>query len=509
MENRRHALGLLLAFAGIKILIHLFVGEGYGYFRDEFYYLACSRNLAWGYVDHPPLSVFLLRLWTGIAGESAAAIRLLPAMAGAATVFLAGRIAGQLGGGLFARILAMTASLAAPAYLGVSAYVSMNAFDVLIWAAAASLLIRILKDGSSRLWLLMGLLLGLGLLNKISILWLGAGLFAGLILTGEGRKHLRTPWPWLAGGVAALVFLPHILWQVANGWPTLEFIRNATSDKMVEITPIRFLLSQIRMMNPLNLPVWLAGLGFLLLSPRALRFRILGFTYLAVAAILILNGTSRAGYLGPAYTMLLAAGGVILEEAFRKRGGMPARVAALSLLAAGGATLAPFALPILPVETYVRYASALGIGPSTEERKELAQLPQHYADMHGWESIVEEVGRVYRKLPEEDRARAVIFTYNYGEAGALELLGRPYDLPPVLSGHNNYWLWGPRGASGEVVIIIGGSEEGHLRRYAGVEAAGRTDCGYCMPYENGQTIWVARGLQEPVEVAWPRLKHYD
>ncbi len=509
MNDNRRTLSLLLAVAGVRLLIHLLVGEGYGCFRDEFYYLACARNLDWGYVDHPPLSVLLLRLWTAIAGESIVAIRLLPALAGAATVFLAGRIAGQLGGGLFARVLATVASLAAPIYLGVSGYVSMNAFDVLIWAAAASLLIRILDSGPSRLWLLLGVLLGLGLLNKLSVLWLGAGLLLGLVLSAEGRRHLRTPWPWLAGAAAGLVFLPHVLWQVANGWPTLEFIRNASSDKMVEVAPLRYLLSQVWPMNPLNLPVWLSGLGYLLLSPRTRRYRILGITYLAVGAILILNGTSRVGYLAPAYTMLLGAGGVVLERAFRMRGGLPARVAALGLLAASGGVLAPLALPILPVESYLRYAAALGFAPSTEERKQLAELPQHYADMHGWESIVEQVDRVYRGLPEEDRARAVIFTYNYGEAGALELLGRPKGLPPVLSGHNNYWLWGPRGATGEVVMIIGGSEEDHRRRYAAVEPAGRTDCGYCMPYENGQTIWVARGLREPVEAVWPRVKHYD
>ena len=180
------------------------------------------------------------------------------------------------------------------------------------------------------------------------------------------------------------------------------------------------------------------------------------------------------------------------------------------VLIGGGMILVPFALPILPVETHIRYAKFIGIGPSTDERKELGELPQHYADMFGWDELVEALAGVYNDLPPDERAVAAFFVYNYGEAGAIDLLGREHDLPKAMSGHNNYWLWGPRGYSGEVLIIVGGSRDGHLHAFEEAEQVATTDCGpYCMPYEDDQPIFVCRRLRSPIEQAWPRLKHYD
>ena len=502
------ASALLWALPGAKLLLHLVTYRGYGFFRDEFYYIACSQRLAFGYVDQPPLSLVLLRAVRALFGDSLFAVRLLPAVAGAGTILLTGLMARRLGGGRFAQALAMVAALAAPIYLGLDQFYSMNAFDLLFWSAAAYILIRIFEGADPRLWLLLGVVLGLGLENKISVLWLGFGLLAGLLASSH-RRLLLTAWPWIAGGLAALLFLPHLLWQVANGWPTLEFIRNATSEKMAVINPLDFIQSQILMMNPLTLPIWLAGLGWFLVGKEGRRFRPLGWIYVVVLVVLLLPGTSRAGYLAPAYTWLLAAGALVLERLFARWGRGWLERLSIGLLVLGGAALAPFALPILPVETYIDYAAALGIGPSTAERKELTSLPQHYADMHGWDRIVETVAGVYDRLSPEEQKKAVFFTFNYGDAGAIDLLGRARGLPPALSGHNNYWLWGPRGYTGEIVIVLGSTEESLSRRFERVERAATVDCGYCMPYENNRPVWVCRGMREPLAAIWPGLKHYD
>jgi len=498
-------------FPGLKLLIHLFTIPGYGVFRDELYYLACTDRLGWGYVDQPPLSILVLWLVRTFLGEGLWAIRLVPALAGAATVFLVGWIARQLGGGRLAQALAMTAAIAAPIYLALDHFYSMNALDLLFWAAAACVLLRLREDDGLRTWLLLGVVLGLGLNNKISVLWLGFGLAAGLLLTEE-RRSLKTPGPWVAAGVAFVLFLPHLIWQVVNGFPTLEFIANATGRKMAEVSPLQFVEGQVDMLRFGVTSLALLGLVVLLVFPAGRMFRLLGWIYVAVFLLLMLNGASRSGYLAPACTWLLAAGGLGFERLVgrvRWPSWRPvACVLAFGWLVFEGAVVAPFALPVLPVESYIAYAQKLGVVPSTAERKELAELPQLYADMHGWKEKVAAARRVVESLSEEDRAKACLFALNYGVAGALEVLGRG-ELPPVVSGHNSYWLWGPDGCTGEVVVLMGGDEEDHLEHFASVERAGTVDCGYCMPYENHQTIFVARHLNGDLREIWPGLKHYD
>jgi Dolichyl-phosphate-mannose-protein mannosyltransferase len=502
---------LIALFALAKLALHLATSAGYGFFRDEFYYLACSHHLAAGYVDQPPLSIWVLWAVRHALGDSRLALRLVPALLGAATVALVGVMARRLGGGRWAAALAMSAALAAPVYLSLDHYYSLNAFDLLFWALAALLVIRLVDAPSPRLWLLLGVVLGLGLLNKVSVLWFGAGLAVGLVATPL-RRWLATPWPWLSGALAGAIFSPYVLWEQLHGWPTLEFVHNATTEKMAAVSPLDFLASQVVMMQPLALPLWLGGLGFLFFHPAGKRFRVLGWIYLTVLVILISSGTSRAYYLAAAYTWLLAAGGVAAERLFarpRLARLRALRPAAVVLLLAGGAVIAPMAMPLLPVDVYVRYARALGHRPSTEERKEVAELGSFFADMQGWDAIVDTVAGVAASLPPEERAEARILAPDYGVAGALERLGRGRGLPPVISGHNNYWLWGPRGWDGRLLIVVGGSEERMHASFEAVERAATIDCGLCMPYENHRPVWIGRRLRMPVATAWEHLKHFD
>ena len=474
------------------------------FFRDEFYYLACSHRLAWGYVDHPPLSIAILWIVRHVAGDSLMALRLAAAAAAAATIWITGSIACRLGAGVYGEAVAMTAALVAPELLAVASFFSMNVFDVLLWTLAARVLIDAVEQPTDRRWMVLGVVLGLGLLNKISMAWIAGGFAVGLVVS-PARRLFLTRGPWLAGLIAGAMFLPHIWWQIVHGWPTLEFIRNASRDKMQINTPIGFITDQIVNLHPVTLPIWGAGLWFLLRGRRGAADRVLGVAFLSVALLLILNRTSRSAYLAAGYPMLFAAGGVVWE---RWLTGRATRAVVLAVLLIAGAATAPLALPILPVDAYLRYSAALGVGPETEERNEVGRLSQFFADRQGWDRFVDQVAQAWERIPPAERASAAVFAGNYGEAGAIEHLGRARGLR-VISGHNNYWLWGPQGVTGEVMIVPSRSPERLRQRFASVERVGETDCGDCMPYENHIPIYLCRGIRSSLTEAWPALKHYN
>lgn len=502
------AVAPLLILSFLKVGLHLFAHGQYGYFRDELYYIACTERLDYGYVDQPPLSIYLLHFARWIFGDSLLAIRLLPALAGGFVVFLTGYMTRQLGGGWFAQSMAALCTVIAPIYLALNGYFSMNSFDLLFWIITAILLVSFLKTRDPKYWLWLGLVLGLGLMNKISALWLSAGIVAGLLLTSD-RKLFLSRGPWLTAIIAFLFFLPYILWQFQNDAATLEFIRNATGNKMAETPPLEFILGQIITMHPITFPIWTSGL-FFYFSKRGKPFRLLGYIYLFVFLLLIVNQKSRTGYLSPAYPILFAGGATIIEKWIATLGKTWLKPATLLTLTVAGIATAPLALPVLLVESYIRYARALGVEPSTEEKKEIGKLPQFFADMHGWKELAVSVAEVYRKLSPEERSECVIFTQNYGEAGALEFFGKaPHQLPKVISSHNNYWIWGPGNHSGKVAIILGGDFEDHEEFFESVTEAGVFRCDYCMPYEDNSPIYIGRNLKVPLKTLWPELKHYD
>ena len=502
-------LGVIAGLALVKLALHLTTNAlgGYGIFRDELYYLACTRHLGLGYVDQPPLSIYMLAASSRLLGDSVFAVRFLPALFGSLTVFLVGLLAREVGGGRWAQLLAGLASLVSLIFLAMNSVYSMNAFDHLVWAAVALLVARLLRTGQPVYWPLIGIVVGLGLMNKVGVLWLGAGIAVGLLATRE-RRWLGTRWPWLAGFLALTLFFPYGWWNLTHDMAHLEFIRNATAGKYSGLSAWSFLAGQVLVQNPVTLPVWLSGLVFLFLSPAGRRYRMLGWIYLASLLILVANGHSKAEYLSPAYTILFAAGGVALERWLGRPGLAWVRVAiAVELVV--GLILAPMVVPILPVETYIAYAETLGVQPSTSENKELAELPQFYADMFGWEEKAAAVARVYDSLPPGDKAVAAVFALNYGRAGAIDHFGPEMGLPFAISSHNSYWLWGPRDYTGEVVIVLGGEELDLETSFERVELAGRVPCRFCMPYESDLAIFVCRDLKLPIQEAWKRLKNYS
>jgi hypothetical protein len=499
----------IFAVASAKLLLHLALSTNYGYFRDELYFLDCGRHLDWGYVDHAPLIGLVARIAL-LMGGSLSALRIFSAGAGALLVVLAGLMAWRLGGGRFAQALASLAILTAPVYLGLDSILSMNAFEPLFWMGAAYAFIRLVQTDRPRLWIVIGLLLGLGLMNKHSTALFGLALLAGVLLTPL-RRQLRTPWPWLGGLVALLVFAPNLVWQVRHDFATLEDLRNvARMGKNVVLGPAEFVVQQAVIMHPVLLPLWLAGLVRLFRTERG-RYRALGWTFV-VFFVVMFALKAKNYYLAPIYPLPLAAGAVALEQGLEAwavtRGRIWPRAAVVLLVLAAGMATTPLMLPLLPPPEYMAYAQTLRFSaPKTEVHHE-GPLPQIFGDQFGWPELVAEVARIYHELPPDERAKAAIFAGNYGEAGAIDLFGPRYGLPAAISGHQTYFLWGPRGATGEIVIVLQVPREALEPIFASVEEAGRHSHPWGMVEENGP-IHLCRGLKMPLEELWPRLKHWN
>jgi hypothetical protein len=498
----RRELIVLSGVAAVVVGAHLAVVHQYGIFRDELYYLACGRHLAWGYVDHPPVVAVLARISSWF-GNSLLAIRIISILLSGVLVFIVGAIVRRLGGGAFAQGVGAVLVSFAPHFLFVFHILSMNSAEVTLWALCAWLLLVALGCDRAWPWIGFGVAAGIGLLTKHSMGVFGVGVLAGLLLTRH-RRVLRSPWPWIAGAIAALLLAPHLVWQAAHDWPTREFVENAQRYKIAKQSPASFLAEVVLMMGPVTAPVWLVGWWSLLRGYFGPHGRVLGWAAAVVVGVFVFQ-QSKPYYVTPMWPVLLASGAVVLERATASRKGL--RLASVTLLIAGAGALAPFTLPLLPVEKYVAYSRALGVTPNSQERQTLGTLPQHYADMHGWEELARTVSAVYRQLPDHEKASARVLARNYGEAGALEYFADRYALPRVISPHNNYWYWGP-GPDGGTLIIIGGTREDHEDAFERLEEAGRTECSYCMPYENGNPIWIGRGWKVPPNQIWREERRF-
>ncbi len=379
-------------------------------------------------------------------------------MASAAEIALTGLITRELGGGRFAQMLACLAALLAPGILISDSLLTMNSFEPLFWLGCAYLFVRIVRGGDHRLWIWIGVLAGVGLENKYSMLIFGAGLVLGMVLTPQ-RRFFLNPWPWIGGVVAFLIFLPNLLWNFEHHFPFLELHANIQREgRDVTLSPLAFFAEEALTLLPLTLPIWLAGLWFFFFAEAGKPFRALGWAWLFTAAV-IAALSPRIYYLYPAMPILFAAGSVAWESWLARPHYAVPKFAYVALMIVVGAIVMPLAVPILPVETYIRYTNAMHLQPPRIETHALGPLPQIYADQFGWPEMAATVARVYNALPKDVRAHTAIFGQNYGQAGAIDLFGPKYGLPPAISTHQNYFLWGPRDYTGDSMIILDDTQE--------------------------------------------------
>ncbi|HEX7286844.1 MAG TPA: glycosyltransferase family 39 protein [Candidatus Angelobacter sp.] len=509
-EQNRFTSGpaIVLYIAGAKLLLHLLTVTRYGIFRDEMYYLACARHLAWGYVDHPPLTVFIAWIGRHVFGDSPLAIRLLPALAGAALVWLTGKLARDMGGGRFAQAVAALAVVVVPPYLISNHWLTDNAWEPLMWMGLAWLVVHAVNAGDERSWLWFGVLAGLGFENKYSIAFLLLGVLAGVALTPE-RRFLKSRYLWLGVAACFLLSLPNFLWQWQHQFPFLELIHNVRmNNRDVVRGPLAFIADQAIIMNPVLVPLWIGGLYWFFFAREGRRYRALGWAFVAVLAAFIAL-KAKNYYVTPVYPMLFAAGAIGFERFTSCRPmGKAARVLYVALIVGVGMLLAPLSVPVLAPETFLRYQAALHLVPPEIEHQNNGPLPQWFADEFGWQEMVEKVAKVYNGLPPEERARTAIFANGWGEAVAVDFYGPKYGLPPAISKHNQYWLWGPRNYDGSTVIVLRSDGSGDRRHFESVEAAGRVEHPYSRRDE-WFTIWLCRGPKFNLQEVWPSMKQFD
>jgi 4-amino-4-deoxy-L-arabinose transferase-like glycosyltransferase len=497
--------------AVLQLTLQMIFHGNYGYFRDELYFIACSDHLDLGYVDHPPLAIAILWVNRLVLGDSLYAMRFLPSVAGAVVVLLAALTARKLGGGKFAQGLASFSVVAAPGLFGHAQLFSLNPFDVLFWAIASYIVVCLLTDGTPTLWLSFGFVVGFGLLNKYSVAFLVIGLCAGLLLTKQ-REQFLSRWFWLGGAVALAVLLPHVIWEISHGLPTLEFMRNASMDKNVHLGAIDFLAGQLQNMNYFTAPLWVGGIYFFYWYQEG-RYRALAWIYPVVFLIMVL-GNGKVYYMSSIYPLYLAGGAVLFELFVHEKSIHWLKPAYISSLLLSAVISLPFALPFLPVEPFIQYQRLLGITPRADEKFGVAELPQYLSDQFGWKELVDTVAGVYQKLTPEEQAECVVYARNYGQAAAIDFFGKKHGLPDAICAHNNYWLWGPGQRAGNIAIIIGWNDKleeniAHLHRYyEHVELAARTTSKYCMPIEKGRLIFICRGMNTTFPKIWPKERFY-
>jgi 4-amino-4-deoxy-L-arabinose transferase-like glycosyltransferase len=505
-EPRLARAGPALA-AAATFALHAACWGRYGLFRDELYYLACGERLSIGYVDQPPGIALVARLANALFGLSVPGLRVFAWLATAATVYLAGRLAARLSGSAAAATIAAVATFACLVLRGASHFLSMNAFEPLLMVAAVHVLLRLSQGGDPRLWVAAGGLFGLAVLFKYSAAPLAVVLLLGMLLT-ESRRALRTPWA-LAGAAFGLLFvLPNFLWQASHGFPFLALVHNAVAFKNTPTTPVQFLGNLLFQANPVDAPIWLGGLAWLLLSSRAGAARFIGVGGL-VQLLALTFGHAKPYYAAPLLPVLLAAGGAAFATA------VPSRTVQRwygGALVASGLALAPMAVPILSERAFLDYQSALGMRLAPMERMAQSALPQIFADQHGWRELAAGVARVYASLPPAERERAVVFGKNYGVASAVEILGPELGLPRGLavSGHNQFWFWGVPSGRGDTAIVVSGPSEdcgGLFRERVLAERLPPTP--YVMPYEDAHAIWICRGPREPFTALPPALRRFE
>jgi 4-amino-4-deoxy-L-arabinose transferase-like glycosyltransferase len=512
----RPALRLAATFAAVKLILTfaltLYTQHiGYGYFRDEFYYIACGRHLAWGYVDQGPVVALQARLGELLFGDSLFAIRIFSAAAGAVMIFLAGLVAWALGGRRPAQALAMFGLICCPQFIGTDGFLSMNSCEPMFWMTCVLALLLMLRGASQKLWwTIFGVAAGIGLLNKPSMTFFLIAIGAGLLLTPQ-RRILFSRYAALGIALLILIALPNLLWQVDNHWPTLEFLRNGQIEhKNVILNPLQFFLAQFRNMQPMNALLWITGLVALLRAKSIRNTRWLGVAF--VCFYILMDALhAKDYYLAGFYPALFAAGAIAWEHRFAaSRLVREERIVAFpvfeTILLVTTLIILPMASPILRPDTWVRYTTALHLRSGKTENAATSDLPQFYADRFGWQEMADQVVAAYRSLSPADRAQVCIVGDNYGDAGAIDFLGHRAEpqLPPAISHHNNYWIWGLHGCTGKVVIDVTSADASDVHGYYDtVQLIASLDVPHSMPQEH-KNIYLVRGRKPEHPITWKK-----
>jgi 4-amino-4-deoxy-L-arabinose transferase-like glycosyltransferase len=490
--------------AALKLALHLAVNltTPYEFHRDELLYLAMGRHLRLWTMDFPPGIAVLARAAEAVSGDSLVGIRLVPALAGTTLVVLAALLARELGGGWRAQALAALCVIASPLFMRSANLFQPVVLDQLSWTFALLSLARLLGGAGPGSWLLLGLAVGLGLLVKFSVGVIGLAIVAAILMT-RLRRALQTPWPWAALVIALALGSPSLVGQARLGFPVLGQLTDLGTTQLERVTPLDFLGGQL-LWGP-STALALAGLAGLLAARRLEEFKALGIACVAAFTLLLaLHG--KPYYIGPVYPALFAAGAVQVEAMGETAAAEFVNWGAVTVLVAYGIVVSPLGLPFLQPERMADYVRALGATAALRTNTgELERLPQDYADMLGWKKQAAAVARIYQRLPAEHRADVVILAGNYGEAGALELYGPRYRLPPPVSPAGSFWFFGPGTRPGKVMLVLGVDPHDLAGRFQSVRLVGRVGDPWAVAEERNVPIVLAVGPRRTLQEVWPSL----
>ena len=478
----------MLGIAAAVVLLLVSFASGYGYHRDELYFLAAGKHLAWGYADQGPLTPLIARAMSEIAPDSLTVLRLPSALSAGLVVLITGLLAREFGGGPRAQAIAAASAAVGVIVLFTGHLLSTSTFDLLAWTVINWLVIRAVRTGDDRLWVLAGAVLGVALLNKPLPAFLALGLLAGVAISGP-RRLLRNPHVWIGGALAFLLFSPWLIWQADHGWPQIDVSRaiargeSASSEAWWAIVPFQLLL-----ISPVLAPIWIAGLVRLFRDPVLSEFRFLAWTWVVLAVVFMASG-GKPYYLAGLLPALLGAGAVWVDE-WLERGRRTVRYALLvGSVAVSGLIGVLISLPVLP----------------EEDADAAVSMNEDVGETIGWPEFAEQVAAVYSGLPNTERA--VILTRNYGQAGAIDRYRSDLSLPGAYSGHNAYWGWGPPPDDAAPVVAIGLPPD-DLAQLRNCRPAARVDNGLDVDNdEQGTEIYVCVGPLRSWSSAWESLRH--
>ena len=483
----------ILAIAGIVLAALLAVSGRYGYHRDELYFIQAGSHLALGYPDQPLLTPVVAWTMNALAPRSLLALRIPAALAGVASIVSAGLIAREAGGGRRAQAIAASCCAAALVVLATSHFLTTETLDLAFSSVVCWLLVRLLRTEDERLWMVAGALLGIGLLNKLLVGVLAAAVIGSLLVVGP-RALLRSRWAAAGAALALLGALPYVAWQVAHGVPQAA-VAHSQAQGGEEGGRGGFIPFQLALVGPLLVPVWLAGLVGLLRAEGWRRYRCFAVAYVALVVIMLAT-SGKAYYVAGFYPLLLGFGS-LRADAWLERGGSARRWLLAGAIALTAAASTFIGLSVLPVHD---------LGGSIVEK-----LDSTEGEMVGWPRFVATVASVYHELPPATRARTVIFTKNYGEAGAIDLFGPARGLPQAYSGHNGFSEWGPPPNSDTPAILVGEELEATVAAdFRGCAVRAHINYGLGLNnQEQGVPVWFCAATSRPWSTMWTSLRHYN
>jgi hypothetical protein len=491
----------------IKIMIHFLANGNYGFHRDEFLYIAMGEHLDWGFLEVPPFIAVIAKLSRFILGDSLFAFRVLPTLAGAIIVYLIGYITKELGGKQFAQILAIFCFIFSPGFLGSGYLLQPVVFNQLFWTSAIYILIKIIKYGHHKYWIYLGLICGIGLLTKYTMLLLGFAIFLGMLFSSN-RFHFKTKWPWIGGGISFLIFLPNLIWQNNHNWPLIDHLKTLHETQLVNMQPSGFLIMQI-LATFWAFPIAAFGFYYFFFNKENKKYITLGFVYLIPFTILLLTG-GKPYYLFPVYPMLFAGGSYFIEQKWLSKKRIFQMVAIVWIILNNLITI-PYAIPILPIKTFKVYANFMAVNfgldaPLRWEDGKVHSNRQDYADMFGWENQVSVVARVFHNLTESEKADCTLLASNYGQAGAFEYYRLKYNIPKVVSFSSSYYLWGSGEVEKNIVITIGFSES-VLKDYC-PQLELLDIITHDVARETNISVYICRQPKQSLRELWPDLYKY-